>query len=552
MPDKIYLKGFPEIMRFKLTDDVRNEIFAEAFEKMREQYLDVSDLLTNESSNHTLYGQSIHEFVFGRFEGRILKVLEEAPSTGIEIVQKTGLSPNTFRHKIAELKRKGMIERRNGKYGFIKNPFDLIKFSEIGKTGSLAPTQRRKKFLSKNDVKLAIYLWPKYRKACAEVGISPLVSKYAITYHNIFCLANAIKKWRKGKNATPKWALIALTDLTQKANELNEEGIIQSYCLPASTPIIPFYNGKYKIPIEAGEDLDIIAIKLLAKGSANGTTYNHKNKEKFFERLHDLFGFFETKRNKGVPTTILEIIKKHYNIQNFDKKEAKIPLIITEKLEKLKGYEKIKYELNLLKGITELSSNYKGYFDLTSQSKDFLIGVSKIVEDLGLGKLTIMKKLNRPHYRCMIPSKKINLLQQKELQLKKLYENIERIYPDFEIWNKIPLNTIIERARRKDVLKLTPIEVLQQSCKEELSDYLGLILDSIKRNTNKYIHNFLGKKINTLELQKEMTNYYWNNKKIPSARSVKEYLNMIETTGASVDSEKTLSRLGSSSNLLKL
>jgi hypothetical protein len=257
----------------------------------------------------------------------------------------------------------------------------------------------------------------------------------------------------------------------------------------------------------------------------DGKQYSRKNKEKFFRRLHDVFGFFQSK--KRIPLAIIEIIKKYYAIPYFNRKEARILPRMIERIGKLKDPEKMEYEAALLNGMIELGSEYRGYCEVTSQSKEFLIDVSKIAEDLGIGRLTISKRLNRPHYRCKISLKKAAIALQKIEHLKKLYENLEKIYPDFKIWDRIPLNNMRERVRNKDLAK--PVEVLQEICKEELSRYLGLVLESVDRNTPKYVYvPYIGGKrkikINTPELLEEITDYYWNEKKVPSARNVREYL----------------------------
>lgn len=92
--------------------------------------------------------------------------------------------------------------------------------------------------------------------------------------------------------------------------------------------------------------------------------------------------------------------------------------------------------------------------------------------------------------------------------------NPEEIYPDIAVWQLIPLNRITERLWDKDLNK--PEEALEESCKDELSEYLWTVFKSIERNTSSLIHSFDD------EMHAELLEHFWEAKKLPSPRGVLE------------------------------
>ncbi|MFQ6135581.1 MAG: hypothetical protein ACE5PM_00170 [Candidatus Hydrothermarchaeales archaeon] len=514
MVEKIYLWDFPEFMRLEVTNDFREEIFVEAMERVGTLYVDKAELIDVSEGS----GQPIYEFIFGEMEGKIIEVLEGGPRSSVELIQETGLAEGTFYHKISDMKKRGIIEREDRRYG-LKNPLQ-VRFSELKGNRSLAPKLRRKNSVSKDEVILALYLWPKYRDACAKEGVDLQNPKYATTYRDIFSLAHAIKMWRGGRSNIPKWALIAIAGLAGKGHRLNGEAVIESYTLPPGIKVVPFYDGIYKIPIEVDVKLDKIAIQLWAKGSNDGRAYNHKNRGEFFESLYRVFGTFKAKGGR-VPLPLVEIMKKHYSIGHFDKYGAKVPRRIIDKIKALKDPERVNYEVALLEGILELGSYHREDRELTSRSEEFLSNTSKLLENLGIGKVTVRKKKGRPHYRCTISSSKSALMRRRKRDLEELYAGIGETYPDFEVWNRIPLNNISEKVRKRDLSR--PLKALQEICKEELFNYLGSILKSIERNMPEYGRDYFER-----EDQLRLTEHFWNLKKIPNLRNVKEYLSELE------------------------
>jgi DNA-binding transcriptional ArsR family regulator len=493
MEEKIYIRDFPEFIRLEIKEDILSSIFSNIIERISNEIVDVEYHGTQELS----------EFLHGEIGGKIVEALLDSPLSSREIIKRTGLSKNTFYHKIAEMKREGVVEGRYQLTG-------KVRFANLRKLKSLAPDKRRRKGISKEDVIIALYLWPKYKDACIREGIDPEESRYSTSYRDVFSLAQAVKMWKKGKHLIPKWAAVALAEATGKVGELESEGAIISYTVPPGIKVQPYYNGKYKIPIKAGVELDIIAAQLSVKGS--GGKYRHKNKEKFFKRISHLFGTFPQKGR--VPNAIMEILKKYYGLHN-RKEHARIPSRIFKKLRNLRDPEKMETELALLEGILEVGSPVRGYIEITSRSKEFLEDLSQLSQSLGIGELNVRKRRDRPHYRCEISLKKIDAIREKTEHLKRLYLEIDKLYPDFRVWDGLPLNRIREKIRATD----GKVEKLEEICREELSHYLNLVLESISRNNPIYRRSMKNPK-----LKEEIIDYFWTNKKIPSSRSVNEFL----------------------------
>jgi predicted RNA-binding protein with RPS1 domain len=497
MEEKIHIRDFPEFVRLEVSKGLISEVFDNFLDKIGEEFVDAEPYHGDQKAS---------EFLHGKIGGKIVGTLGQGPLSGKEIMEKTGLSKNTFYHKIAEMKREGLVE---GRYRLTGKG---ARFSDLKKLKSLAPEQRRRKGLSKEDVIAGLYLWPRYKGACLKEGIDPGATRYSVGYRNLFSLAQAVKMWKRGKRRIPKWALIAMAEAAGLINKVESKGAVISYSLPPGIKVEPYYGGEYKIPIRAGLKLDITAMQLFAKGT-DASKYNHKNKKEFFERLHEIFGTFPS-RGGRVPGAIREIIKKHYGAP-ISREHARIPSRITKKLNNLQDPEKMERELTLLEGALELGSNSRGYVEITSKSNDFLKDLSKISKSVGIGELHVRKRKNRPHYRCELSLRKLEISKEKVKDLERLYGKIEEFYPDFKIWDSLPLNRIREKIRNMD----GDPERLQEICREELSHHLNLVLESISRNKPIY-----RKGIQSPYLREEMMNYFWDNKKIPNTRNVQDFL----------------------------
>jgi len=106
---------------------------------------------------------------------------------------------------------------------------------------------------------------------------------------------------------------------------------------------------------------------------------------------------------------------------------------------------------------------------------------------------------------------------QNKLEVKDFSEFIksksaEEEYPDISIWRRIPLNKIPKRLKRKDLTNLH--EALDEACKEELSEHLWTVLESVDRNRSIEIPAF------DEEDHVELFKYFWEMKVVPTPRGV--------------------------------
>ncbi len=91
-------------------------------------------------------------------------------------------------------------------------------------------------------------------------------------------------------------------------------------------------------------------------------------------------------------------------------------------------------------------------------------------------------------------------------------KSAEEEYPDIGIWQRIPLNKIPKRLKRKDLSNL--YEALEGACKEELSEHLWTVLKSVERNRSTEIPDF------DEEDHVELFKYFWDMKTVPTPRGV--------------------------------
>ncbi|MEE8357989.1 MAG: hypothetical protein V3R82_01060 [Candidatus Hydrothermarchaeales archaeon] len=509
MENKIYPRNFPSFVRFRIEKGFRKELIEEALNQAKQETVKADDLTLITKD----FEKPPYKFLFGEIEGRIVEALQPQPLSTKEIIEKTGLKKNTFYHEISQMTREGMIVKDDRRYG-LKNPL-YIRYSSLKKGRSLSPQHRKTSGVSKDEVILALYLWPKYQDARAKEGLEPN-HIYSTQYNNVFSLAHAIKMWRKGSTNIPQWALIPMAALTGLTWKLNNDLVIESYSLPPGIEIKPFYHRRYKIPIEADLDLDKIVIQLWSKGTDNGRKYNHRNKKKFFQSLHKIFGSFKSREGR-VPLVVAEIIKKYYEIEYFKKERARIPQRIIERLHRLNDPERAEHETKLLEGIIELGSTHMNGCEITSRSQEFLQDTSRFLEGMGDGSLSVRKRYGRPHYRSTLSSGKIMYIKNRSLELERLYDKIRESHPDFEIWTKIPLNNIGDRIRKMELSK--PLDAVDRICREELFNYVGSILKSIERNVPSFGSGYFDP-----EDQVMLTDYFWDQRMVPDRGKVMEQL----------------------------
>lgn len=91
----------------------------------------------------------------------------------------------------------------------------------------------------------------------------------------------------------------------------------------------------------------------------------------------------------------------------------------------------------------------------------------------------------------------------------------EEVYPGLAVWQRIPLNRIMERFSKKDTSR--PEKALEEACWEELSDYLWTVLKSVERNSSVYMPSFDD------EMHAELLKHFWEAKKLPSPRGVLDF-----------------------------
>ena len=247
---------------------------------------------------------------------------------------------------------------------------------------------------------------------------------------NHFALARAVKEWERGNTNIPQWVLLAIADIADLDIEKRE--VISSYYLPPGVKIVPYYKGRYKLPIEVSSDLDIIAIQMLRKRSEDGLVYPAKHKKEIFKRLHHTFGSFQSDR---IPLSIRKIIEKYYQIPSCRINSVRISEKMKERWEQLPYHEKTISKILVLEVLFELGQPRRTY-EIISRSRDFLEDVAGILKDLGIGDIKINKRKDRPHYRSYLP--------------KKMKENLEELKEKVEKFKiEKGIDFLVEKERRE-------------------------------------------------------------------------------------------------------
>jgi len=407
---EIHIRDFPPFIRFELEEGFRRKIFAKFLKSVREVEVDISpDEFWNSAEEE--FEISRYELIFGKVRGRILKTLKKSPLSAKEILERNpDVSANSIYHAIMWLKDQKHIKKKGECWELKKDFFEHVRVFDLAKIIDLRHKgERRKNALSIKQLEMATYLWSNYERACELDGVSLQTPSYGRWYQNHFALARAVKEWAKGDANIPQWALIAISNFTNM--NIEEREVISSYCLPPGVKITPYYKGRYKLPVEVSSDLDIIALRILMKNSEDGLVHPAKHKKEMFRRLYHTFGSFQSDR---IPLSIREIVKNYYQIPGCRRNCIRIPQKMKQRWELLPYHEKTVSKILVLETLFELDKT-KRIYETISRSRDFLEDVARIVEDLGIGKIKIIKRKDRPHYRSYLPKKvKENLEDLKE------------------------------------------------------------------------------------------------------------------------------------------
>ncbi|MGC9444809.1 MAG: hypothetical protein ACP5E9_07800 [Candidatus Methanospirareceae archaeon] len=411
--EAIHLRDFPPFIRFELTASYRRKVFSHFTDRVGQ--LD-ADFSPNDfwHAAETEFGISRYELILGSLRGGIVKELEEQPLTTKAILKATPhFSQYSVYHALIWLREHGFVEKCADKWAIRTDYFarahvvDLARMLDLRHEGL-----RRKNALSRKDLEMAVYLWPCYERIAEPGARHAEIPAYGRSYQDHFSLARAIKAWAKGAINIPQWALIAITDLT--GHDVEEQGAIASYSLPPGVKIVPYYKNRYKIPLELSPDFDVIALRIFLKCSQDGVIHPRTYRKMVFKKLYHTFGLFHSNR---IPLSIREIIAHYYRVPAGDKASFRIPRRMSEHWKSLPQLERELAQVLVLERLFELDKPRQTY-ELISRSEAFLNDVALLVKDLGLGRLSIHKRRDRPHYRTYLP--------------KSVKENLERLKEDTE------------------------------------------------------------------------------------------------------------------------
>ncbi|KYK32143.1 MAG: ArsR family transcriptional regulator [Theionarchaea archaeon] len=484
--ERIGVREFPPFIRVTLKDSTRKELLSRAMRKVgkiKREYNTSGD---------------VFDALYGKKKGKILKLLSKNPQPAKPLIEASGLSPSAVYHFLKELRKRHIISKKGCIYSLNEYDFNSLFLDEIVKLEE-DPALRRRYGISIRELELAYFLWDTFAEAASDEG------GYGRTYNSEYTLADAVHRWRTGRTDIPVWALTRLAELSG-SDILQRESVIQ-YHLPPGIPVTPYYDAEYKLPVQAGSNLDKVVIQLLHKMSKNHLYTFPKKRRWLFERLHTSFGEFDDSTSR-IPSAITEILKSFYRVKTLNRSSACIPPCMKTRWSDLDPLVRIKEKSALLLHIISLSSRSDGGFEITSRSKPFLEEISYLTSDLGVGALSVRKKHERPHFRVYLSESKVDVLRR--------YAHLFQEYPDLEIWLRIPLNRIAENL----VLTDADRESLEKICREELSHLVESILRSLEKKKR-----FSGV-LNYTQYKEEITDYFWEQKLIPSPRRVEELVEM--------------------------
>lgn len=480
--ERIGVRDFPPFIRITLQKSARDELFSRALRKV------------GEIKKEYTVSEEVFDVLYGKKKGKILKLLSKNPQPIKKLIEESGLGPSAVYHFLSSLRKQHIVSKKEGAYYLEEYNSGSLPLDEIVKIEG-DPLLRGRYGISIKELELAYTLKDVYS------GLAPGEKDYGRTYQNEYTLADAIHRWRTGRTDTPVWALNRLVELSG-SDILQRREVITQYRQPPGIPVIPLYEGEYKIPLRVDNDLDKVVIQLLQKMCKNHLYTFPKKGRWLFDELHQHFGEFDESTSR-IPSAITEILKFHYGMKTLDRSSAHIPPRMRSRWSGLTPLYRITEESSILLHIISLSSHSDSGFEITSLSKSFLEEISAIVSDLGLGTLNVCKKQGRPHFRVYISQGKVNTLRR--------CAHLFQEYPDLELWLRIPLNKIAEEL----VTATVGAESVEKICREELSRFVESILRSLERKKTFPRKDFL-------QYREEITHYFWEQKMIPSPRRVEE------------------------------
>jgi hypothetical protein len=409
MTEVLHLRDFPPFVRFELEERFRRKIFAQFLSRVGEAELGI---LSAEfwTAVEVELARSRYELIFGPVRGGILRTLEREPLYAVEVVRRNpDLSPYSLYHAITWLHEHGLIRKKNGRWACNPGYFEQIRIADFAKILDLRNEGvKRRNALTRKELEMAAYLWPRYERARAQLGADLHATTYGRWYQNHFALARAAKEWVRGAINIPQWALIAIADLA--GLELEQGEVIVSYSLPPGAKISPYYKGRYKIPIELSPEFDVIALQLLLRTAEDGLLHPAKDRKALYKRLYHTFGTFQSTR---VPLSIRAIIEYYYHVSGATRSTFQIPERMKARWQTLRTDEQRIAQILVLEMLFELDQSKRTH-EVIARSRAFLEDVAAIIQELGLGELRIHKRRDRPHYRAYLPKQvKENLLDLK-------------------------------------------------------------------------------------------------------------------------------------------
>lgn len=485
--EHIGVGDFPPFIRVTLDQTARRNIFSKAVKnvgKIKRKYEKDDDFSSE---------------LYGKKKGKIIQILSEGPQSASHLVGISGLNPSAVYHFLKELSQQDILEKKDRLYFLKEDAFKLLSMSNLVKLEEDARL-RRKYGISVKELELSFFLWEGF----AEVA--PTKRGYAKTYTSTYTLADAVHRWRTGRTDVPVWALKKLIDLSD-SDIVDKKNSVAKYHLPPGIPVSPTYKGEYKLPIVVDSELDKILIQLLQKLSRNHLYTFPKKKKWLFGALHEKFGEFDDSTAR-VPSAITMILKSYYELERFKRSSARIPSKIPDRWSTLSPVDQMQEKSQLLLHIISLSSKSNGGFEITSRSESFLQDVSRLSSNLGLGTLTVRKKYRRPHFRAYLSENKMEILRR--------YASLSKIYPELDLWMRIPLNQIAQKIAGTD----GSAHSIEQVCSEELSRVVESIIYSLQRKKKSFTYPAP----DYMQYREDISDYFWVNKILPTPKKVEELI----------------------------
>lgn len=277
-----------------------------------------------------------------------------------------------------------------------------------------------------------------------------------------------IKKKNKIPVYIPLWCLKELSTLVLQKNlkfsMKNIEKHIFAYRVKGGIPIKPIYRGEHKLPVKVSPVFTSLLFHMLGDGcdTSGIPYYSQKNLvglKRFKEKIHSVFGSFDTSPNKKnfmFPTTILYFFKEYFNIKSFSWDKGVVP----PKIFLLDRMHKVSALFSFLIDEGSVSDQIA----IHSGNKKLLDGVRELAINLG--------------YRCM-PIKRERTSFFFRISTDK--SNFNRLIADLEELTKnYPVCDFAHKQIKIDILKeLQKIEVYPYGIRYNTKLVQKLILEKI-------------------------------------------------------------------------